>query len=237
MTNYLVTLGGLEQGHNRHIESYGIHRNYTAEANRLFGSAAPFGFRCLMANNDTILDSEYAKADPELFGLPSFGWTFKPLLIYNAMLQADPGDFVMWVDSNHVFVGNPAPILAAAELRHVYTHDHPGVYYPNAQWTKRDTFAGMKCDSERFWNSPQMQVNVLCFHVDPFGLWLAHEWLSYALAYNTMIGRSKHPNLPGFREHRHEQSIWSILVEKWNIPYSHQAEISGIINELDGIGL
>jgi hypothetical protein len=237
MTTYLITMGGTEQGGNRHNVSYGIHRDYTTEANRLFESAAKYGINCLMGNNDTILNSDYAHASPELLTLPSFGWTFKPILIFNAMLQAAPGDYVIWCDSNHVITADPAPILEVAELRGVYTHDHPGVYYPNSQWTRRDTFVGMNCDEERFWNSPQMQVNVMAFHVSPAGLWYAHEWLSYALAYNTIVGRNKYPDLPGFREHRHEQSIWSILVEKWRVPYSHQADIAGIVRELDGIAI
>jgi hypothetical protein len=53
-----------------------------------------------------------------------------------------------------------------------------------------------------------------------------------------MFGNNEYPNFPTLKEHRHDQSIYSILVEKYKIPYLNRTENvwnEYIFPELDGI--
>jgi hypothetical protein len=232
---YLITFGGTEQGKNRHNESYGIHRDYSAEAQRLFSSANGFGFESFFVyDNGWIPTTEEYKRDSRVFLEPSFGWAFKPLSIWHFMQRCNTGDVVFWVDSNHIFLNSPQKIIEYTFQNQIFTHDHSPTYYPNSCWTHRDMFLNMGCDSEKYWNAPQMQVNILCFLVNDFTKQFVEEWKDYACDYNTMI-KNELKNFPCYIDHRHEQSIFSILREKYNLPYAPPPE--GLFQELMGINI
>jgi hypothetical protein len=230
MRKYLVTMGGYEQGENRH-NNLGIHRDYTAEAMRLFESASPYLFDCRLYDNDWIKNSEYYEPHKRVLSEPSFGWMFKPLCIYDVMKDCDDGDVVIWCDSNHIFISDPEPIIKIARMHQIFTHGHVQ-YYLNNQWTHKDMFVRMGCDELRYWKSHHVQVNILAFLVNDFTRMFVKEWFDYAGDYETMI-ENKMENLPGFSEHRHEQSIFSILIKKYDVPYCDDP--TDIIRELNGI--
>ena len=234
MANFIVTMGGSEQGQNRHNTSYGIHRDYTAEALRLFDSA-PHNYAKILSTNTSVKHNQYCGYEEaqKVLEQPSMGWAFKSIAIRQALNQMEDNDFLLWCDSNHVIVGDLGIIKNLAQQNNIFCHDHTPTKYSNSQWTKRDTFIAMECDSERYWRSLQMQVNVMGFVKNKFVEKFVDEWLLYCLKYDVIIGNNVHANLPDFIEHRHEQSIFSILIEKYRIPYSAMPQ--GIIHEKQGI--
>ena len=51
----------------------------------------------------------------------------------------------------------------------------------------------------------------------PFGMGIVEEWLHFAQDERILTDRSNRcgePNYPGFKDHRHTQSIWSLLCKK-----------------------
>ncbi len=96
----------------------------------------------------------------------------------------------------------------------------------------------MGCDEDRYWNSLQMQCNIIGLKKTPKVEAFVLEWHRSALTYKIMFGENKYPNFEGFKEHRHDQSIFSILREKYDFPYLNRTEnVWGeyIIPEKDGI--
>lgn len=231
---YLITFGGTEQGKNRHNESYGIHRDYSAEAQRLFSSANGFGFESFFVyDNGWIPTTEEYKRDSRVFLEPSFGWAFKPLAIWYALQEIENRDVLLWVDSNHVFINNPQRIIDFAITNSIYSHDHYPTLYMNGCWTNRDMLMAMGCDSPGFWQSPQMQVNVMAFYKEDFTMKFVEQWKNYACNYEVMI-ENKEENLDCFKEHRHEQSIFSLLVRKCGLKWEFGAP-ENVIREEMGI--
>jgi Flp pilus assembly protein TadD len=80
-------------------------------------------------------------------------------------------------------------------------------------WTKRDCFHYMGCDAQHYWNAPQIQAT--------FSLWCGKEamefvaeWLRWCQDRRCLTDDSNEcglANLPGFRDHRHDQSILTNL--------------------------
>lgn len=238
MTNFLITMGGRQVGKNRHNEIGIKDRDYTAEAKRLFESAKPRGFKCEMYDNKRLDSSHYFMSHNDVMSQPSWGWAFKPICIYDGLLQLQEEDILLWVDSNHIIAQDPAPILEIIKDTGSFIHDHWRMRYPNSQWTHKDTFVMMNCNEPRYWDAPQMQVNILGFAKCAGALNFVGEWLSYCLDYDTNITRGQFPDMPGFQDSRYEQSILSILVEKYNVPYIHRddnPELEQIIPELEGM--
>ena len=232
MKKYLIAMGGFAQGKNR----WNFTRDYNAEVERLFQSTNGYFDGMIRYNNDWLHQSKYYQ-DPKVkmvLDLPSFGGVYKPICILDTMNKMDVGDVVMMIDSNHAFIDNPDPLIKFTVDHNIFCHDHFIVSYPNCQWTFKDTFIGMGCDEERYWNAPQIQVNITAFCKNDFTMMFVEEWLKYCGDYN-VVATNIYKNLPLFVENRFEQSVISILVEKYHIPL--QADPNTIILEKDGINV
>jgi len=226
MKTYLITSACYSMSHNNH-------RNYTAESVRLFESAEPYDFETILYDNDKINSVFNLKEYPVLSG-QFLGYASKPIAIYDTLVHIERGDIVIWMDSNHVLIKNPEPIINCAIQNNIYCHDHLGTIYQNKQFTTKDMFVGMNCDEKKYWNSIQIQANVMGFIKNDFVLMLTWEWMNYAMDYSIMI-KNDLSNFPDFIATRLEQSIFSILIEKYKIPY--QSYPSEIMTEMEFIGL
>jgi len=234
MKKYIVSFGGLERGKNRHNESYGIHRDYTSEVHRLFESAKPYFDDCFYYDNDWFENSSYCKNNPWVLKEDSYGWCFKPIVIQDALNKIEDKDVLMWCDSNHVIMANPRSLIDIATTNNIFCHEHHNIVYYNKNFTHKDMFVKMNCDESRYWDAPQMQVNIMVFYRTDFTINFVQEWVNFAVDYDTMI-KNEMENLPRFDDHRHEQSIFSILREKYNLPYYLYP--FHIVHERDGIHL
>jgi hypothetical protein len=237
MKNYLLAMGGTELGWSRHNEE-GIFRDYEAEVDRLFESAKPWGLECIRFNNDFIFNLPYYKDHLDILEEVSFGFAFRAICFYETMKNLEVGDVALFVDSNHIIQNDPSIFYNIARQNIFFVHDHIWVYYPQKDWTHRDMFVNMGCDEERFWNAPQIQGNIFGVMKSEVGERLVKEWFEFSLRPEVMFGEGKHPNFPSFKTHRYDQSIMSMLVEKYHIPYVNRTSnvwMEYVIPELDGI--
>jgi len=222
MTVYLISFGDSDDPYSktdRHYIEQKKHRDYKKELERLMHSASKVGM-----NNLIRFDFNWLKETKEysenklLFSKRPYGWAFKPLSILFMLNKVNSGDVVLWSDSNHHFIRYPERIVDYAIKNNIYACDHSPRYYSNKCWTHRDTFISMGCDESRYWMAPQMHANVVGVCKNSFTMNFVEEWKNYTCDYNTN-GINKKQNFPCFKEHRDDQSIFSILVEKYNITY------------------
>lgn len=86
--------------------------------------------------------------------------------------------------------------------------------FVESQWSKGDVldFLSVRNDAE-VTRSPQRQAGVLFFQKRPTVVEFVQRWLEICENYPSLIddSPSKSPNSDGFVEHRHDQSIFSIL--------------------------
>jgi hypothetical protein len=95
----------------------------------------------------------------------------------------------------------------------------PGVLIPNfgptSHWTRRDCFVLMTCDSVHYWSHPQVQATFSVWIKTKQSLQFLQEWRTYCMDIR-IIGDGPNtcglPNLPGFVDHRHDQSVLPNLV-------------------------
>jgi hypothetical protein len=95
------------------------------------------------------------------------------------------------------------------------THKHL-----NKTWTKRDCFVLMGCDSAEYWEAEQLMGGFSIFMKNEKNIKFLQEWLHYCC--NKFIitdtpNTCGLENLPEFVDHRHDQSVLSILGVKHNI--------------------
>jgi hypothetical protein len=153
-------------------------------------------------------------------------WSWKPHIILDALEHVRDGDVVVYYDAGRysggfVITRTLAPLIEFAERHEGIL---PGVavpvFGPNARWTRRDCFVLMNCDAPSYWRHPHVQAT--------FSLWIksvpvlkfVEEWRSYC-ADVRVVGDGPNtcgvPNFPIFIDHRHDQSVLTNLVAKYEL--------------------
>ena len=147
---------------------------------------------------------------------------WKPFLIRRELKEMRDGDLLLYVDAGDWLEG------AGSDLRKTVAEvlQHEDVYltsgsFRNGDWTKRDTFVRMGCDSPPYHDAIQVEAGVCAFRASSssriaVGMWLgACEDADSLTSDENVMGR---PNLPGFREHRYDQSILTNLAVRFGWP-------------------
>lgn len=223
MKKFLITMGGTEVGWSRHNDE-GVFRDYQKEAERLMESAKPWGFETIIYDNAFIQNLPYYNDHLDVLTKTSFGFCHKSICHYETMKKANSGDLIFYVDSNHIIAQDPQRLLDIALQTGYYVQDHIWVTYRNGDWGRTDTFVNMGMNEERYWNSVHMQANITGFCKNLETMQFVTEWRDYSLDYKVMFGEGKYPNPPNHREHRHDQLIFSLLVEKYHVPYLNRTQ-------------
>lgn len=191
---------------------------YRESRERLLGSALRYGIGSVHGYDITdIQHLPFYQAHRYIFeqtrGLGY--WLWKPLLVAKALAELVEGDVVLYMDAGTELIANPTPLL------HLCSTIEPVLLFGNAtdnneRWTKRDAFVLMGCDEPTYWHGPHCDASVCLFRKCPATLAFVAEWLHYASNANilTDLPNITGPNLPAYQDHRHDQSILSLLAQR-----------------------
>ena len=143
-------------------------------------------------------------------------WLWKPYLIYTTLRSLHDGDDLFYCDSGAHFVASAEPLVALCRSSHqdVITFELP---YLESQYTKRDAFVLMDCDSARFADTQQRLASFSIWRRSAASLDISREYLRFACDERILTDQKNtchKPNYPGFRAHRHDQSILSLVAKK-----------------------
>lgn len=161
-------------------------------------------------------------------------WCWKPWFLLKALETLDDGDVLLYLDLGcflnpkgrnrlleyyDMVEKEPTGILGTKSQEVPYSNLPETLYYEN-NWTKADVFAhyGVLNDRE-ITHSTQYESGIIFFKKSPISVQFVKEWEKayyddYSLATDSP---SRVPNLDGFRENRHDQSIYSMLAKKYKI--------------------
>lgn len=166
-----------------------------------------------------------------------FGWfSWKPLIILDALARLDPGDIVLYTDADTHPIA-PFNVLydECARIGGIMLFRACALY--SKQWTKRDCYLILGQDEEKYWNS---EAGVARFMLFQKGTWRVQqflmEWLTYCLNRTattfdpSTLAPEFGPAEPqgsgpqyGFIEHRTEQAIMTLLAHKYNLKLYREA--------------
>lgn len=187
-------------------------RSHQHFQDRLASECQRFGIKH-KAYNATMLDPDFKAANEHILRQPRGAgfWIWKPPIILDAFQYSD---LVCYLDASTRFLVDPRPLLESVDkFLSVQT------VFQNSHYTKRDCFHYMGCDEEKYWNACQVWAGVTL--VRRAMIPMVEEWGQYCQdarivtdAPNT-CGLS---NYPGLVEHRHDQSILTNLVVKYQLP-------------------
>lgn len=196
------------------------HGRYQQSQQHCCATALQNGFDVTRPYGLSNLDPSFIKENSYTFsqGRGAGYWLWKPYLILNTLQLMEDSDWMMYTDSGMYFVRNPWEWILSAEdqirEKGIATF---GVCGKNRQFTKRDAFVLMGMDDPKYTDSDQRMASVFVCKKTPFSLAFVEEWLAYAKdprILTDLPNTQGLPNYPEFKDHRHDQSIMSLLCIK-----------------------
>ena len=144
-------------------------------------------------------------------------WIWKSYLIKREMDNMMEGDILLYLD------GGCEVDYKKKELFKEYFDYVKQDYIIGSQldhlektWTKMDLINYM--DMKEYLNTGQREGGINMFYVNNKTRQLVNEWYEISNIYNLLDNSpSISKNDPSFKEHRHDQSIFSLLTKKYNI--------------------
>jgi len=152
-------------------------------------------------------------------------WLWKPYIILETMKNLEYNDCVFYTDAGDEIIDNVYSIIYDYMLNHDYILSNflENDRFSNKVYTKRDCFILMNCDEAKYHNIRMVEAGTIVFKKTEFIINLLNEWINY--------GRNKYiitdtpntlgDNLPGFFDHRHDQSILANLTAKYDMEFVH----------------
>lgn len=147
-------------------------------------------------------------------------WLWKPYIILDLINKINEGDLILYSDSGIEIINDLNPLFKICQRQ-----EQNGVIlftcggHINKIWTKRDCFVLMDCDSKKYWDHEQTLGSFQIYIKNKNSIKFLKEWLFYCqnkYIITDMSNISGLPNFPEFKDHRHDQSILSILAVKYS---------------------
>ncbi len=181
------------------------------------------------------LDSAFRQRNKHILENPQGAgyWLWKPYIIKKTLENMRLDDFLFYSDAGSIFIGSAVPLIKTMQRTDQDVIAFENHDFKEREWTKRDAFILMGCDTLRYTDTLQLMCGFSLWRKTAFSMKLVSEWLHYAQDERVITdipNQCGKENYPGFRANRHDQSIWSLLCKKHQVtvhrrpyaPYHHQ---------------
>lgn len=185
---------------------------------RLNDSARRYGIESINSYDlEDIKDSVFYAENRKILDQPKgIGyWLWKPYIILETMKNLSEGDIVIYSDCGIEFIGSPEPVINICQKQQPVLLFANGDF-KNLLWTKRDCFVLMGCDNESYWNGRHCDAAFSLFRKSEESIHFLNEWLKFGSDQRIITdlpNQCGKENLPGFIEHRWDQSVLSLLAQ------------------------
>lgn len=147
-------------------------------------------------------------------------WIWKPYIVKRTMDTLADDDILMYLDCGcELDIRKKKKIIDCIQN----TQHHDMVATINGfirDWTKMDTLIHFQANKPPYINSPMLQAGACVYKINRKIKEFANEWYETACIHHLLDDSdSVNRNLPTFRENRHDQSIFSLLIVKYSIRY------------------
>lgn len=187
---------------------------------KLNASALKFGVdKVVSYKREDIIKSSFYKENKDILDQKRGAgfWLWKPYIILDLLEKVNDGDVVIYADSGIEVIKELEPLIELCIKKNDVLLFCDGGEHRNRDYTKRDCFIMMDCDSEEYWNSVQCLASFHLYIRNNSCVEFLKKWLFFC--------RNKHiltdvenicgkDNFSEFKDHRHDQSVLSLLAHK-----------------------
>lgn len=194
----------------------------------LCNSALSVGFDAAYARDDAHLNLDFKARNHEILsGKRGAGyWIWKPQIILQELKKAAAGDVLVYCDAGrseyYKFTRMPNALIEKAKRSGFLTGVAIPQHGPLSKWTKRDAFLRLDMDSSEWHSADVIQATWSLWTPTPEAFAFLEAWIEACEDPKCVTDRPNTEgleNLPDFKDHRHDQSLSSLLTLKYNAPF------------------
>lgn len=202
----------------RYLVSY-ANKDFYKKQKLLNRSAMKFGVdKTISWTREMLQETDFYKKNKKVLDHSRGAgyWLWKPYIIYESLKKIKNGDFLIYCDSGAEIISDVKPLIDLCKKQ-------KGVLLFNAInknkiYTKRDCFIKMNCDNKKYWEHSQFMGGYQIYQKDNFSIGFVGDVLGDCQIRGIIEDSvSVNPNLDGFKEHRHDQSILTNIAIKHGI--------------------
>lgn len=229
-----------------HFVAFGSKNRFTNTLNRIINEAENTNiFDRIHRCSEDDLDDDFMKehSDFILKNTRGFGyWIWKSQIVYQTLKKMDDNDILIYADAGCTIRNEPQHIKRIMEYIDIVnkseyanlgfqmgtdsnTWRNNGLGGTETIWTKRELLEYMNFTADEDANTGQIVGGLFVLRKTPFVEKLIYEWKRICSNHNLINDAcDKSIQHPLFREHRHDQSIFSILRKKMGCEVVHLRE-------------
>lgn len=163
------------------------------------------------------IDPEFFKKNANILSKKKGGgyWLWKPYIIYKTLEQMKDGDYLFYCDSGAAYINKVKYLIDVLEAsrQYIMSYELPLI---EEQWTQEETFNHMKCNDDKYRKSNQRLATYMLIKVNESSKNFIKEYLTLCQDEEILIDKFSQEN-DKLIQHRHDQSIFSLLCKKNNI--------------------
>lgn len=201
-------------------------KNFEESRLRLNASATRFGIDKILSHDEHyIKHSSFYQAHKNILDatVGAGYWLWKPFLILEALKNSQEGDIIIYSDAGIEIIGDLSPLIHICKEKEVVLFRN--AYLRNKLLTKRDCYVLMDCDNKNYWNGPHLDASFCIFKNGGLSRKFVSEWLAFCCDERILTDRPNvmgRKNFFGFRFHRHDQSVLSLLAIRYGFELFRQ---------------
>ena len=196
--------------------SYGDGEAHMRNQNYQIQSAINKGFDGMIAFRKEHIDTEFYEQHKKILDQPRLaGYAlWKPYIILEALKMISENDILFYIDSGAYLTGSVQPIidiLNKPDTNMVLFENH----HTDRCWTKRDTYEIMGVDNKHR-DEMQLESGFIMLKKCQLTLDFMQRWLEYCCVERAITDMpSQLQEFDDFVDHRHDQSILTLLYKKY----------------------
>lgn len=199
-------------------------------------TARQWGAERVIEYTDKDIDAAFRVTNKEILDNPRGGgyYLWKPYVFYRAYQEIKDGDYLIYTDAGSVYVDKIQKLIDCMEKEHVnlmlFSLQNEML---ERKYTKRDAFILTGCDEEQYADTPQSIGGYMVCKRSPEVEDFFREVLKYAQDIRIISDRPNtmgKDNYPDFIDHRHDQSVISLISKKRGMKKFRDPSQYGIIN-------
>lgn len=207
-------------------------------ARRLLSSAQKYNFCTTLHTSDDFIKTNFYKKYRSITSQRrGFGyWLWKPYYILQMLDQMKEGELLVYADAGLEFVADPIPLVNLLQKQPlVLFENYQGFFFIQETnltfsefnyyreinkikyWTKADAIDLMKVP-EHFLEQPSVDASIILIRKCNSSVEILSEWFQYCKIEQILTDSASHlKNLKTFLEHRHDQSVLSLIAAKHQV--------------------
>ncbi len=167
------------------------------------------------------IDPEFREKNRHILSQPRGNgyWLWKPYFIERTLRLLQEGDYLVYCDAGIYYNASVKKLIHAME-RQGDDMMAFAINHMEYEYTKRDVFLALHMDQEEYARTPQRMAGTIVLRKTAHSVQVIEEWLRFAQREELITdapNRMGKDNYEGFREHRHDQSVWSLVSKKEHV--------------------